>query len=139
MNFFQRFSSRFLTFFTSLWKYLYQYRKFAILWLGIVIFAVIGIALDLDKKAVTFLILIFGIISQAFIAVIGVISLIPVVGPILAKVLALPFFWILNSIGYFLSIIAIRRGYSKTVLDYRILTIVFLIGVAVGFIVGRLI
>jgi len=139
MNFFQRFSSRFLTFFTSLWKYLYQYRKFAILWLGIVIFAVIGIALDLDKKAVTFLVLIFGIISQAFIAVIGVISLIPVIGPILAKVLALPFFWILNSIGYFLSIIAIRRGYSKTVLDYRILTIVFLIGVAVGFIVGRLI
>jgi hypothetical protein len=139
MKFFQRLSSRFLTFLTSLWKYLYQYRKFAILWLGIVIFAVIGIALNLDNKAITFLVLIFGIISQAFIVLIGVINLIPVVGPILAKVLALPFFWILNSIGYFLSIIAIRRGYSKTVLDYRILTVVFLIGVAVGFIVGKLI
>jgi hypothetical protein len=67
------------------------------------------------------------------------IGFIPVIGPILAKVLALPFFWILNAIGYFLSIIAIKRGYSKSVLDYRVLTIVFLSGIAVGFIIGRLI
>ncbi|MFQ5582914.1 MAG: hypothetical protein ACE5GL_00580 [Calditrichia bacterium] len=53
--------------------------------------------------------------------------------------LALPIFWILNSIGYFLSIIAIKRGYSKTVLDYRVLTVVFLVGVAIGFVIGKLI
>jgi hypothetical protein len=126
-------------FFSSVWKYIYKYRKKALIWLGIAIFAVVGIALGLDKKAVAFLVFIFGLISQAFIGIIGLIGFIPIIGPILAKVLALPFFWILNAIGYFLSIVAIKRGYSKAVIDYRILTIVFLSGIAVGFIIGRII
>jgi len=139
MKFLGDFFKKLHSFLNSVWNYLYKYRNRAIIWLGIVIFAVAGIALGLDKKAVAFLVFIFGLISQAFIGIIGLIGLVPVVGPILAKVLALPFFWILNAIGYFLSIVAIKRGYSKSVLDYRILTIVFLIGIAVGFIIGRLI
>lgn len=129
----------FHSFLNSVWDYLYKYRRRALIWLAIVIFAVVGIASGWDKQAVTFLVLIFGLISEAFIGIIGLIGLIPVIGPILAKVLALPFFWILNAIGYFLSFIAIKRGYSKTVLDYRILTVIFLIGIAVGFIIGKLI
>lgn len=139
MKFLHDFITKLHAFLVSVWEYLYKYRKRALIWLAIIIFAVVGIASGLDKKAIAFLVLIFGLISQAFIGIIGLISLIPVIGPILAKVLALPFFWILNSIGYFLSIVAIKRGYSKTVLDYRVLTIVFLSGIAVGFIIGRLI
>lgn len=139
MKFLGNFFKKFHSFLSSVWDYLYKYRKRAVIWLGIVIFAVVGIALGLDKKAIAFLVFIFGLISQAFIGIIGLIGFIPVIGPILAKVLALPFFWILNAIGYFLSIVAIKRGYSKSVLDYRILTIVFLSGIAVGFIIGRLI
>jgi hypothetical protein len=139
MKFLGDFFNKLHTFFKSIWDYLYKYRKRVLIWIGIAIFAVVGIHLDLDRKAIAFLVFIFGLISQAFIGIIGLIGFIPVIGPILAKVLALPFFWILNAIGYFLSIIAIKRGYSKAVLDYRILTIVFLIGIAVGFIIGRLI
>lgn len=139
MKFLGDFFKKFHSFLSSVWNYLYKYRAKALIWLGIVIFAVVGIALGLDKKAIAFLVFIFGLISQAFIGIIGLIGFIPVIGPILAKVLALPFFWILNAIGYFLSIVAIKRGYSKSVLDYRILTIVFLSGIAVGFIIGRLI
>jgi hypothetical protein len=139
MKFLGNFLKKLHSFLISVWNYLYKYRKRAIIWLGIAIFAVVGIALGLDKKAVAFLVFIFGLISQAFIGIIGLIGFIPVIGPILAKVLALPFFWILNAIGYFLSIIAIKRGYSKSVLDYSVLTIVFLSGIAVGFIIGRLI
>jgi hypothetical protein len=139
MKFLGGFFKRLHSFLSSVWNYLYKYRTKALIWLGIAIFAVVGIALGLDKKAIAFLVLIFGLISQAFIGIIGLIGFIPVIGPILAKVLALPFFWILNAIGYFLSIVAIKRGYSKAVIDYRILTIVFLSGIAVGFIIGRLI
>ncbi len=139
MNFLRNFVTKFHAFLDSIWSYLYKYRKRVLIWIGIVIFALVGIALGWDKKAIAFLVFIFGLISQAFIGIIGLIGLIPVIGPILAKVLALPFFWILNAIGYFLSIIAIKRGYSKAVLDYRILTVVFLMGIAVGFIIGKLI
>lgn len=139
MKFLDDFFTKFHAFIKSVWDYLYKYRKRVFIWIGIAIFAVVGLSLGLDKKAIAFLVFIFGLISQAFIGIIGLIGFIPVIGPILAKVLALPFFWILNAIGYFLSIVAIKRGYSKAVLDYRILTIVFLIGIAVGFIIGRLI
>jgi len=138
MKFFHEFLIKLYAFLVSVWEYLYKYRKRAIIWLAIIIFAIVGISSGWDKKAIAFLVLIFGLISQAFIGIIGLISLVPVIGPILGKVLALPFFWILNSIGYFLSIVAIKRGYSKTVLDYRVLTIVFLSGIAVGFIIGKL-
>lgn len=139
MKFLGDFFTKLHAFIKSVRDYLYKYRKRVLIWIGIAIFAVVGLSLGLDKKAIAFLVFIFGLISQAFIGIIGLIGLVPVIGPILAKVLALPFFWILNAIGYFLSIVAIKRGYSKAVLDYRILTIVFLIGIAVGFIIGRLI
>ena len=83
--------------------------------------------------------IVFGLVSQAFIGLINLIALIPVVGPLVAKVLALPIYWILNGLGYFVSLIAIKKGYSKDVVNYRVLTIVFLVGVAVGFIIGHLI
>jgi hypothetical protein len=54
-------------------------------------------------------------------------------------VLALPIYWILNALGYFVSLIAIKRGFSKDVINYRVLTIVFLVGIAVGFVIGKLI
>lgn len=139
MKFLKQFLSVLQSFIVSVWHYLYKYRKIVLVWIAIALFAVVGIAAGWDKKAIAFLVIIFGLISQAFVGIIGIISLIPIVGPLLAKVLALPVFWILNSIGYFLSIIAIKRGYSKTVLDYRVLTVVFLVGVAIGFVIGKLI
>ena len=84
-------------------------------------------------------IVIFGIISQAFVGLLNIIGLIPLIGPIIAKVLALPFFWLLNALGYFVSILAIKRGYTKEVVNYRILTVVFLIGLVFGFILGKII
>jgi hypothetical protein len=99
----------------------------------------VGFALGLDKKAITFLIIVFGIISQAFIGLLNLIALIPIIGPLVAKVLALPFYWLLNALGYFVSVVAIKRGFSKEVLNYRVLTIVFLVGIVVGFILGKII
>ena len=48
-------------------------------------------------------------------------------------------FVLVGSVGYFLSIFAIRRGYSKEVFSYRMLTIVFLAGIMLGFILGKII
>jgi len=123
----------------SIWKFIYSFRKIILVWLGITIFVIIGISLGLDKKVITFMAIIFGLISQAFIGLLNMIALIPVVGPLVAKVLALPFYWLLNALGYFVSVIAIKKGYSRDVLNYRVLTIVFLVGLLVGFVIGKLI
>lgn len=68
----------------------------------------------------------------------GVISLVPIIGPLIAKVLTTSFIWLLNAVGYFVSYVAIRRGYSKDVLTYRGLTIALIIGMVMGYAFGSL-
>ncbi len=121
-------------------KFFFQaFWKIILTWALIIIFLIIGLYLDIDKSVIGGAIVIFGIISQAFVGLLNIIGLIPFIGPIIAKVLALPFFWLLNALGYFVSILAIKRGYTKEVVNYRILTVVFLIGIVFGFILGKII
>ncbi len=121
-------------------KFFFQaFWKIILTWALIIIFLIIGLYLNIDKSVMGGVIVIFGIISQAFVGLLNIIGLIPLVGPIVAKVLALPFFWLLNALGYFVSILAIKRGYTKEVVNYRVLTIVFLIGLVFGFILGKII
>lgn len=111
--------------------------KTILIWVIIALIIIVGIYFDVDKTVLGGVVVIFGLITQAFIGLVGLISLVPIIGPIIAKVLALPVFWLINSLGYFISIIAIRKGYSKTVMNYRVLTVVLLVGVVIGFILGK--
>ena len=43
----------------------------------------------------------------------------------------------LNAIGYAISVIAIRRGYSKDVLTYRGLTVALIVGIVIGYVAGK--
>ena len=122
-----------------IWEFIYSFRKIIIIWAILIILVLVGIALGLDKKAIAFFAILFGLVSQAFIGLINLIALIPIVGPLIAKVLALPIYWILNALGYFISLVAIKKGFSKDVINYRVLTVVFLAGVALGFVIGKLI
>ncbi len=120
-------------------SFVYSFRKILLIWLILAVFVAIGFAIGLDRKVIAFIAIIFGIISQAFIGLLNLIALVPIIGPLVAKVLALPFYWLLNALGYFVSVVAIKRGFSKEVLNYRVLTIVFLVGIVVGFVIGKLI
>ena len=69
----------------------------------------------------------------------GIVALVPLVGPLIVKILSIGFIWLLNAIGYLVSYIAIKRGYSKDVLTYRGLTIAVIIGILIGYVLGKLI
>jgi tetrahydromethanopterin S-methyltransferase subunit F len=64
--------------------------------------------------------------------------MVPIVGPLLVKVLSLSIIWLLNAIGYLVSYIAIKRGYSKDVISYRGLTIALITGIVIGFVLASL-
>jgi len=119
-------------FFLTFWKTI-------LLWLIIGIFIMVALHYHVDKNIIGGVVVVFGIITQAFIGLLNIIGLVPLIGPIAAKVLALPLFWLINAMGYFVSIIAIKKGYSKDVINYRILTVVLLVGIVIGFILGKLI
>lgn len=114
------------------------YKKILLLWMLIGLFVIVSLLFHVDKHVIAVIVVIFGIISQAFVGLISLIGVVPLVGPLLAKVLALPLYWILNALGYFVSIIAIKKGFGKEVLNTRVLTVVFLVGVALGYVLGKI-
>ena len=69
----------------------------------------------------------------------GLVGLVPWVGPLVLKVLAIPFLWLMNGVGYFAAIFLAQQGHGKAVVDSRILTYVLLIGIVIGYILGKLI
>ena len=52
--------------------------------------------------------------------------------------MSIGFIWLLNGVGYLVSYIAIKRGYAKDVLTYRGLTVAVIIGICIGFVLGKL-
>jgi hypothetical protein len=119
--------------------FLYNYRNAILAWLLMVFLIVMGLHYDVDEVMIGLVVVVVGLLGQAFAALIAWIGLIPLVGPFVAKVLTIPFFWILNGVGYLASIVAIRRGFTKDVVNYRILTFVLLIGVTIGYVLGKLV
>jgi hypothetical protein len=76
--------------------------------------------------------------SGALAWLVGVIGLVPIIGPLIVKILSIGFIWLLNAFGYLVSFVAIKRGYSKDVLTYRGLTVALIAGIVIGYIVGKL-
>lgn len=89
-------------------------------------------------KAVTTGVLLVAAASHVLAWIIGIITLVPIIGPILVKVLSLSIIWLLNAVGYLVSYVAIKRGYSKDVLTYRAVTIALITGIVIGFVMGSL-
>lgn len=118
---------------------LVEYKITFIFLLAAGIFIYVGIHLEWDKEIMASLVVLFGIISHAFAGLVALIALIPFIGPLLIKVLSIPVFWLLNAGGYFVSILFVKKGFGASVVQGRVLTIVLLVGVVIGFILGKLI
>jgi len=119
--------------------FLYNYRNAIIAWLLIAFLIVMGIHYDVDEVVIGLVVIVVGLLGQAFAALVAWIALVPIVGPFIAKVLTIPFFWVLNSVGYMASLVAIKRGFTKDVMNYRILTFVLLVGVTIGYVLGKIV
>ena len=98
----------------------------------------LGLRFNVDRSVIAGSVLVVGLLSNAFAWLLGIIALVPIIGPLIVKVLSIGFIWLLNAVGYLVSYIAIRRGYSKDVLTYRGLTVAVIIGIVIGFVLGRL-
>ncbi len=116
-----------------------EYKYAIIAWAAMAVLILIGIQFGIDKHIIGGVVILVGLIGQAFAALLAWIAFVPLVGPIIAKVLALPFIWLINGVGYLASLIAIKRGYSKDVINYRVITVALLIGITIGYILGKLI
>lgn len=108
------------------------------LWLAIAGLTWLALHYNVDAGVVAGSVLVVGVLSNAFAWLLGIVALVPVIGPLIVKVLSVGFIWLLNAVGYLVSFIAIRRGYSKDVLTYRGLTVAVIIGIVIGYVMGKL-
>jgi hypothetical protein len=99
----------------------------------------LGLHFNVDRSVIAGSVVVVGLLSNAFVWLLGIVALVPIIGPIIVKVLSIGFIWLLNAVGYLVSYIAIRRGYSRDVLTYRGITIAVIIGIVIGFVLGKLV
>lgn len=109
------------------------------LWLAIAALVGLGFHFNVDRSVIAGSVVVVGLVTNAFAWLLGIIALVPIIGPLIVKILSIGFIWLLNAIGYLVAYVAIRRGYSKDVLTYRGVTIALIIGIVIGFVLGKLI
>ena len=103
------------------------------------VLAFLMLKLNLDVRAIALITIILGFITNLYAGLLAIIGLIPFVGPFIVQILSIPFIWFVNLIGYFTSFYAIKKGYRKEVLNHRLVTLVLLLGIVLGYILGHLI
>ena len=116
-----------------------NYKFHILLWILIGVAVVVALQYGVDEKIVVVTTLILGIFTQVFAGLGALIAMIPIIGPILIKVITIPFFWMINALGHGVSIVAIKKGYTDELVKSRVLTIALLIGIVLGYIMGNLI
>ena len=116
-----------------------NYKFHILLWILIGVSVVVALQYGVDEKIVVFTTLILGIFTQVFAGLGALIAMIPIIGPILIKIITIPFFWMINALGHGVSIVAIKKGYTNELVKSRVLTIALLIGIVLAYIMGNLI
>ena len=113
--------------------------KHLLVWALILVIMIVALKMEVDGKIVVFVTLILGFFTQIFSGFGALIAMVPWVGPFFIKIFTIPFFWMLNAMGYFVSIIAIKKGYSKELTRSRVLTVALLFGIIIGYVLGHII
>ena len=108
--------------------------------LCLLVITAIGVALyyGIDKKIIVFAAFIIGVFTELFVGIVALIAAIPLIGPMIIKVVSIPVFWVLNALGTLVSGIAIKKGYATELAKGRIMTLALLIGMIIGYIIGNL-
>ena len=92
----------------------------------------------IDKKAVVFGTVLIGVFTQAFAGLAALIGALPLIGPFIVKIFALPIIWVIQATGSFVGAVAIKKGYSKEMVKSRVLTLALSIGILIGYIIGHI-
>ena len=118
---------------------LFYYRYKIIIWIFVTLIISTAIIYGIDKKLIVFTAFIFGIFTEIFAGLGVIVAAIPLIGPMIIKIVSVPVFWILNALGTLVSGIAIKKGYATELARGRIMTLALLIGMVIGYIIGNII
>ena len=116
-----------------------SYRKKFVLWFMVGGLISLALYYGIDKKLIVLVAFIIGVFTEIFAGIGILVAAIPVIGPMIIKIVSIPIFWILNALGTLVSGLAIKKGYATELAKGRIMTLALLIGMIIGYIIGNLI
>jgi len=117
------------------WK---LYKKRMLVWIITVVIIGASFNYGIDKKFIVFMTISLGVFTQLFSGLGALISLIPLIGPLIIKIITVPGFFLLNALGTIISGIAIKKGYTKKLAKGRVVTLGLMIGIIIGYVIGNL-
>ncbi|MEW6087353.1 MAG: hypothetical protein AB1498_03550 [bacterium] len=117
-------------------------KKIIILWLILFLIVFLAFKFHLDKKITASLVILYGLITPVFYGIIsffGVwLAAVPWIGPVIIKAISIPVFWLLHGVAYLGSLIFVAKGESGKAIDARVLTLIFVTGFLLGYIIGKI-
>ena len=93
----------------------------------------------IDKKIIVFIAFVISVFTEVFVGLSALIATIPVIGPMIVKIVTIPIFWIFNAMGTLVSGLAIKKWYATELARGRVLTLALLVGTILGYIIGNLV
>ena len=116
-----------------------SYKHKILTWIAIAGILFLAFYFGIDKNILLFIVFIIGVVTEIFAGLGALIATIPIIGPMVIKVISIPFFLILNALGTLISGIAIKKGYKAEFAKGRIITLALLIGIIIGYIIGNIV
>lgn len=107
--------------------------------LFLLVFVFLAQRYGLDKEITVFVVIFLGYVTQLFSVLVGFIAAIPVIGPPIANLISIPFIFIVNAVAYLVTFFSLRKGYAKEILGSRVLVTAFLVGLIIGYALGKVI
>jgi hypothetical protein len=113
--------------------------KICCMLLLLLVFVYVAQHYGLDKEVTVIVVIFLGYVTQLFSVLVGVIATVPVIGPPIANLISLPFIFIVNAVAYLVTFFSLRKGYAKDILGSRVLVTAFLVGLIIGYALGKII
>ena len=115
------------------------YYKKIIFWILLTTAFICSTNYGIDKKIIVFIAFVISVFTEVFVGMSALVATIPVVGPMIIKIVTIPVFWIFNAMGTLVSGLAIKKGYATELARGRVLTLALLVGTILGYIIGNLV
>ena len=115
------------------------YYKKIILWILLTTAFIFSTNYGIDKKIIVFIAFVISVFTEVFVGLSALVATIPIVGPMIIKIVTIPVFWIFNAMGTLVSGLAIKKGYATELARGRVLTLALLVGTILGYIIGNLV
>ena len=115
------------------------YYKKIIFWILLTTAFIFSTNYGIDKKIIVFIAFVISVFTEVFVGLSALVASVPIVGPMIIKIVTIPVFWIFNAMGTLVSGLAIKKGYATELARGRVLTLALLVGTVLGYIIGNIV